>query len=351
MSLTIQAAERALLPDASIRWGIRRLLRKRLSELRDRARQSQQAVPSDWLQQMRDSAIAIETDSANEQHYEVPAEFYTLCLGHHLKYSSCYWDESTQNLSQAEARMLELTCERAQLTDGQTVLELGCGWGSLSLWMAERYPNSQILSVSNSAGQRQYIEARAADRGLTNLEVRTVNINNFQPEGKFDRVVSVEMFEHMRNWEALLTSISQWLESDGKLFLHYFSHRTTSYPFENRGDDDWMARHFFTGGMMPSHDMAHHLEIPLEVEKDWAELGVHYSQTAEAWLKNLDRNRDRALEVLQQAGYNPQRAAERQLQRWRIFFLSCAELFGYHQGSEWLVSHVLLRNQRTGESR
>lgn len=348
MSLTIQAAERSLLPDASIRWGIRRLLRKRLRELHNQAENLHEAVPSYWLQEMRNAPIAIEADAANDQHYEVPAEFYSLCLGDYRKYSSCYWDETTEFLSDAEARMLQLTCERAQLVDGQDVLELGCGWGSLSLWMAEHYPSSRIVSVSNSASQRRYIQRQAAARGLDNLEVRTVDINHFQPEGEFDRVVSVEMFEHMRNWERLLGGVAQWLRPEGKVFLHFFSHREASYPFEDRGEDDWMARHFFTGGLMPSHDLPRRLHIPFEVEQDWAESGSHYARTSEAWLENLDRNREQALEILRRSGYSGSGQAERQLQRWRMFFLSCAELFGFREGSEWLVSHYLLRRQGLG---
>ena len=352
MSLTIQAAERSLLPDSMIRWGIRQLLSKRLRSLHDQAEMtSGDAALSKWLQEMRSSPIAIGTGEANEQHYEVPADFYALCLGDHRKYSSCYWDEDVADLSQAEERMLALTCERAQLRDGQSILELGCGWGSLSLWMAKHYPSSQILSVSNSASQRAYILDQAKQRGLANLKVVTVDMNDFDSKDRFDRVVSVEMIEHMRNWEKLFGRIATWLNPEGHLFLHFFSHREMSYPFEDSGNQDWMARNFFTGGMMPLHALPFRLQSPFQVVSDWPESGVHYQRTAEAWLQNLDKNRAAAVRTLQAAGYPKKAEAERQVQRWRMFFLSCSELFGYRQGTEWLVSHYLLAPTASGAER
>lgn len=348
MSLTIQAAERSLLPDSVIRWGIRSLLGKRLGRLHDQAQKRGDAVLSEWLQEMRSSPIAIGTGEANEQHYEVPAEFYALCLGDHRKYSSCYWDEDVANLSQAEERMLALTCRRAELRDGQSILELGCGWGSLSLWMAKHYPNSQILSVSNSASQRAHILEQAKRRGLTNLRVETADMNDFNPEERFHRVISVEMIEHMRNWEELLGRISTWLNPEGRLFLHFFSHHEISYPFEDSSNQDWMARNFFTGGMMPSHVLPFRLQSTFEVISDWPESGFHYQKTAEAWLQNLDKNHAEAVRVLQAAGHPKKANAERQVQRWRMFFLACSELFGYRQGNEWLVSHYLLAPTEKG---
>ncbi|MCP4092250.1 MAG: class I SAM-dependent methyltransferase [Planctomycetes bacterium] len=348
MSLTIQAAERSLLPDPMIRWGIRRLLGKRLRGLYGQTQESNSAGLSQWLQQMRSGPIAIDTGEANEQHYEVPADFYALCLGDHRKYSSCYWDSETTDLSQAEESMLRLTCQRAQLEDGQSILELGCGWGSLSLWMAKQYPNSKVLSVSNSASQRTHILEQAKQRGITNLCVETMDMNDFQPNGEFDRVVSVEMIEHMRNWEELLGRISSWLLPGGRLFLHFFSHREVSYPFEDSNQNDWMARNFFTGGMMPSHGLPSLLDIPFKVVADWPESGSHYQRTAEAWLQNLDKNREQAIRILQGAGYADKAEAERQVQRWRMFFLACAELFGFRQGNEWLVSHYLLEPSTQG---
>lgn len=343
MSLTIEAAERAIVPDAAIRWGIRRLLKKRLNRLFHAAQAEGTPVSEAWLEAMRQSPLALETQAANEQHYEVPAEFYALCLGDHKKYSSCYWDEGMKDLTQAEARMLEITCERAQLENGQRILELGCGWGSLSLWMAEHYPQSEILAVSNSASQREFIEGEARRKGFHNLQVLTADMNRFQSDERFDRVVSVEMIEHMRNWEMLLERVGTWLKPDGRLFLHHFSHREFSYPFVDEQQDDWMARHFFTGGLMPSHDMVERLAVPLEVEASWAESGTHYAKTSEAWLSHLDQNREAALRILQEAGYSSRQDAERQVQRWRMFFLACAELFAFREGSEWLVSHYLLR--------
>jgi cyclopropane-fatty-acyl-phospholipid synthase len=350
MSLTIEAAERAILPDPTIRWGIRRLLGKRLRRLHRQAAAAGAAVTPSWLESMRESPIAVETGAANEQHYEVPAAFYELCLGDYRKYSSCWWDEGTKDLSAAEANMLALTCDRAELADGMDILELGCGWGSLSLWMASRYPHSRILAVSNSHSQRRYIMRQAKERGLDNLEVRTIDMNDFEPGRRFDRVVSVEMIEHMRNWERLLSRIHGWLRPDGRLFLHFFSHRQASYPFEDEGRDDWMARHFFTGGIMPSHDLPYRLASPMKVEREWAESGTHYQRTAEAWLANLDACREEAIAVLQKAGWATRREAERQVQRWRMFFLACAELWGFRGGSEWLVSHYLLRPQGSESS-
>lgn len=345
MSLTLEAAERAIVPDAAIRWGIRRLLRKRLHRLYRSAEAEGTPVSPKWLASMRESPLALETEAANEQHYEVPAEFYALCLGDYRKYSSCYWEEGVSSLSEAEARMLALTCERAKLENGQQILELGCGWGSLSLWMAERYPQSDILAVSNSSSQREFIEGEAKRRGFTNLQVRTVDMNRFETAQRFDRVVSVEMIEHMRNWEELLQRVHGWLLPTGRLFLHHFSHREYSYPFVDEQQDDWMARHFFTGGLMPSHDMVQRLSVPLEVESSWAESGTHYAKTSEAWLAHLDANREQAVRILQEAGYSAKQDAERQVQRWRMFFLACAELFAFREGSEWLVSHYLLRPQ------
>ncbi|NQU50807.1 MAG: class I SAM-dependent methyltransferase, partial [Planctomycetes bacterium] len=304
MSLSIEIAERAIVPDSAIRWGIRRLLKKRLQRLHNQAQAADCPVSPAWLESMRLSPLALETEAANEQHYEVPAEFYALCLGEHRKYSSCYWDEGIKTISEAEARMLALTCDRACLEDGQKILELGCGWGSLSLWMASHYPQSEILAVSNSASQREYIMGEAKRRGVCNLVVETADMNDFATEQRFDRVVSVEMIEHMRNWEELLRRVNVWLLPSGRLFLHYFSHREFSYPFVDEQQNDWMARHFFTGGLMPSHDLVQRLAVPLEVEQSWAESGVHYAKTSEAWLSQIDANRADALRILQQAGYS-----------------------------------------------
>lgn len=341
MTSTIELAERGWVPEFALRWGIRRLLRDRIKQEEQRFASGRELALRNWVNEMRDSDVALHTDAANEQHYEVPPEFFVACLGKHLKYSSCYYETGKESLDEAEAAMLALTCQRARLADGLDILELGCGWGSLSLWMAEHFPGARITSVSNSAPQRRFIEARAKERGLGNLRVITADANQFEAEGSFDRVVSVEMFEHMRNWERLLDRAAGWLRPDGLVFLHVFSHRSYCYPFETEGDKNWMGRSFFTGGMMPSHDLLEHLELPLQLEERWIVNGRHYAQTSEHWLENLQQHREQLMPVLAETYGADQ--AQRWFYRWRMFFLACAELFGYREGNDWQVSHHLLR--------
>ena len=345
-SLSIALAERGLIPDALIRLGIRRLVRQRLKELPPRNGQTlEEAVPR-FIEELQSSPIALMTEKANEQHYEVPAAFYQQVLGPHKKYSGCLFEAGCSSLADAELRALEVTAEHAELADGQSILELGCGWGSLSLWMAERYPNSRILGVSNSNSQRESILAEAAARGLGNLAIVTCDMNHFQPDSQFDRIVSVEMFEHMRNWPKLMQRVADWLKPDGRFFLHVFTHEGAPYFFEVADASDWMSQYFFSGGMMPSRDLAPRIPAPLQLEAEWTWPGTHYEATANAWLDNLDRHKNTVLPLLK-ATYGDQDAS-RWFHRWRLFFMACAELFGYQEGKEWPIGHYRFKKRDQG---
>ena len=336
-SFTTAMAERGLVPDALLRHGIRQLCTQRLRDERAGDVEGSWARFRDLLNELRGSAIAIETDAANAQHYELPPRFFELSLGKRLKYSAGYWDDTTPDLDAAEECMLAIYGERAELRNGQNILELGCGWGSLTLWMAERYPQSRITAVSNSRPQREFIEAQCRARDLGNVSVITHDVNTLRlDETQFDRVVSIEMFEHMRNYEVLLSRIASWLKPGGKLFVHIFCHRELMYPFETAASNDWMGRYFFTGGFMPSADTLLHFQRDLRIEQQWRLSGRHYEKTANAWLVKQDAHRDEIMAVFD-ATYGAD--AKLWWQRWRMFWMACAELFGYDDGNEWLLGH------------
>jgi cyclopropane-fatty-acyl-phospholipid synthase len=340
--LAVEIAERVPLPDALLRAGVRARVARRV---RRESRGGEDARSERFralLARMDAQPIAVDTAAANAQHYEVPAEFFALCLGPRRKYSCALFPPGVDDLATAEDLMLEVYADRARLADGQEVLDLGCGWGSLSLWLAARHPRSRILGVSNSHSQRRYIEARAAERGLTNLRVVTADANTFDPGRTFDRVVSVEMLEHVRNQRAMLRRVAGWLRPDGLLFVHVFSHRTLAFAFDPDDPSDWIARHFFTGGTMPSDDMLLHTADALAPVDHWRVSGTHYARTARAWLRNLDANRDAAVEALAPLA-GSRRGARRMVRRWRLFFLACEGLWGYRDGGEFMVTHLLFR--------
>jgi cyclopropane-fatty-acyl-phospholipid synthase len=348
-STILEWTEQGRVPDAMIRAGIRRLCRQRLKDVEASDIEASARRLQEFVAMMDQGPVAPVPELANEQHYEVPAAFFDTVLGPHRKYSCSHWNDSTASLEQAEEAALRITCERAGIRDGMSVLDLGCGWGSLSLWIARHYPSSRVIAVSNSNPQRRFIEAEARRKGLDNLTVITADMNHFGAPGRYDRIVSVEMFEHMRNYRELFSRIHDWLNPDGRFFMHIFCHRSTPYEYLDQGDSDWMSRHFFSGGIMPSDDLPLHFQDRLQLIGRHRWNGRHYERTANAWLENLDARREAVMPVLEKT-YGPEQAAK-WFQRWRIFFMACAELFAHDGGREWFVSHYLFGRIEDGAER
>ncbi len=338
--------EKNIIPDRLIRHGIRRLLARRLREETKGNAEQQQTHFMKMIEFLKQNPIAVNTHDANEQHYEVPTEFFKLVLGKHMKYSSGYWKEGTVSIEQSEEDMLELTVNRADIVDGMNILELGCGWGSLSLYMAAKFPNANITGVSNSRTQKEYIDEQAARRGLTNLSIITADMNSFHLDQQFDRVVSVEMFEHMRNYQKLLKKVSSMVVDGGKLFVHIFTHKRFAYLFEVKDESDWMSKYFFTGGIMPSDHLLLYFPDHVAIRRHWHVSGIHYSKTSEMWLKNMDAHESEIRGLFRETYGNGQET--KWWAYWRIFFMSCAELWGYNNGEEWIVSHYLFEKRSAG---
>lgn len=338
----IDAMEQGYIPDTGIRLGIQQLLAKRLRELQKDSLSERKDQMHRYVQDLKNGDLAVFTKEANEQHYELPPEYFLKSLGKNLKYSCSYWPKGTKTLDEAEEAALSVTMERAQIQDGMRILELGCGWGSLTLAMAKKFPGSQVVAISNSRPQREFIQERARERKLSNITVLTRDISRMEDftleGGKFDRVISIEMFEHFKNYAKLLRMIAGALKPEGKLFVHIFTHKEFAYPFETEGDDNWMGKYFFTGGQMPSHHLFYHFQEDLKVQRSWQWDGTHYEKTCNAWLAKMDAEKKPIMELFNKT-YG--KDAKIWFNRWRVFHMACAELFGYKGGQEWAVSHYL----------
>jgi cyclopropane-fatty-acyl-phospholipid synthase len=332
-----------VIPDFLIRKGIKSLLRQRLKEINIPNIEDKTSTLRHFIEGMENAPIALNTPDANEQHYEVPTDFYHYSLGPNKKYSCCLYETGNESLGEAENKMLQLTMKRAELYDGQDILELGCGWGSLTLAMAKKFPKSNITAVSNSATQKDFILSVCKINGYENVKIITQDMNDFKLDAKFDRVVSVEMFEHMRNYRALLGRVHKMLKDEGKLFIHIFVHREFPYLFEAKNDSDWMSKYFFTGGMMPSDDLLYNFTDMFKIGEHWRVNGNHYAKTARHWLENMDKNKVVITKLFKEHYGNEYK---RWWSYWRIFFMSCEELWAFDNGNEWFVSHYLLEKEK-----
>lgn len=340
-------------PDFLLRKGIRRLIKKRIKKQNKLSVEERFEYLNYFIKELKKQPIAVKTESANEQHYELPPEFFEKILGRNLKYSCCLWSDDfnykklkkqndiQQRLDQAEDEMLELTAKRAEIENGQNILELGCGWGSLSFYLAKRFPDSRIIAISNSRLQIDYINQLAAQNRIDNLKAIKADINNFNTDARFDRIVSVEMFEHMRNYQKLMNKVSSFLTDAGKLFVHIFCHKNYPFTYQDNKNTDWMARYFFSGGTMPSQDLLHYFSGDLSLQKQWAISGSQYQKTLEVWLKIMDQKKDEIYPILEST-YGASEA-KKWWNYWRVFFISSAEFFGYNDGNDWYISHYLFQ--------
>ncbi|OIS95929.1 PREDICTED: (S)-coclaurine N-methyltransferase-like [Nicotiana attenuata] len=341
--LMLSSLERNLLPDAVIRRLTRLLLAARL---RSSYKPSAELQLSDLLQfvhSLREMPIAVMTEKAKSQHYELPTSFFKFVLGKHFKYSCCYFHDKSSTLVDAEKAMMELYCERSQLKDGHTILDVGCGWGSLSLYIAQKYSSCKITGICNSVTQKAHIEEQCRELQLQNVEIIVADISTFEMEGSYDRILSIEMFEHMKNYGDLLKKISRWMKPDSLLFVHYFCHKAFAYHFEDVNDDDWITRYFFSGGTMPSANLLLYFQDDVSVVNHWLVNGKHYAQTSEEWLKRMDQNKT-SIKPIMESTYGKDSAVKWTVY-WRTFFISVAELFGYNNGEEWMVAHFLFKKK------
>ena len=331
-----------LVPDLLIRNGIKKFIKQRLVDEYGFSQNFSEERRKKLIDELKNSPVAIETDKANDQHYMVPPEFFLRSLGPRLKYSCCHWDKSN-NLAEAEEEMLALTIKRANIQDGDKVLELGHGWGAITLYMAEKFPNSSIIAVSNSKFQGEFILEKARQKGINNIRIITADVTTFDTKETFDRVISIEMFEHMRNYKELLNRINSWLNPDGTLFVHIFAHKELTYKYEVKDDTDWMSKYFFSGGIMPSEHLFYYFQDHMNIREHWRVNGIHYVKTARAWLENMDKNKNEIMNIFK--NHYPEGEAKKWFQYWRIFFMSCEELWNYKNGNEWVVGHYLFEKR------